>query len=89
MGSLKCQHGIMAEVSHQINSPLAAIRNALFLAVSRTKDPEIRHYLELADEEVSSIANRMRELRSQLEEVSEREWDSDSGYQPRIMRKAA
>ena len=67
MGSLQHQHHLMAEVSHQINSPLAAIRNALFLATCRTEDPVIKEYLEIADEEVSSIASRIRELRACLE----------------------
>jgi signal transduction histidine kinase len=67
MGSLQYQHRLMAEVSHQINSPLAAIRNALFLAATHTNDPQIKEYLEIADEEVSSIASRIRDLRAALE----------------------
>ncbi len=46
----------IAELNHQINSPLAAIRNALYLAACRSSDPEVHRYLRLADEEVSSIA---------------------------------
>jgi signal transduction histidine kinase len=89
MGSLKHQHGLIAEVSHQINSPLAAIRNALFLASSKIQDPEVRHYLELADEEVTSIANRIRDLRAQVEQLPE--WDNRPVFPtpPQILRKAA
>jgi signal transduction histidine kinase len=46
---------LIAELSHQINSPLAAIRNALYLASSRSQDPQVLHYLNLADEEISAI----------------------------------
>ncbi len=47
----------IAELNHQINSPLAAIRNALYLIQSRCSDPEVRRYLRLADDEVGSIAS--------------------------------
>jgi len=57
----------MVEVSHQVNSPLAAIRNALYLAAQRTADPEIIQYLQIADDEISSIVNRIRELRTEIE----------------------
>lgn len=57
----------MVEVSHQVNSPLAAIRNALYLAARRTADPEIIQYLQMADDEVSSIVNRIRDLRAEVE----------------------
>ena len=57
----------MVEVSHQVNSPLAAIRNALYLAARRTADPEIIQYLQIADDEVSSIVNRIRDLRAEVE----------------------
>lgn len=67
MGPLKSQYRLIAEVSHQINSPLAAIRNALYLAISRTTDAEIRRYLTLADEEVTSIANRIKHIRDHIE----------------------
>jgi len=38
MGSANNQpHRLMIEVSHQVNSPLAAIRSALYLAAMRTE----------------------------------------------------
>lgn len=67
MGPLEHQSRLIAEVSHQINSPLAAIRNALYLAASRTDDVEIRRYLELADQEVSAIANRIKHLTKMID----------------------
>jgi two-component sensor histidine kinase len=68
MGPAKQQaHPLMVEVSHQVNSPLAAIRNAIYLAAQRTADPEIIQYLQIADDEVSSIVNRIRELRAEVE----------------------
>ncbi|MGC2696845.1 MAG: histidine kinase dimerization/phospho-acceptor domain-containing protein [Candidatus Angelobacter sp.] len=47
---------LIGELKHQINSPLAAIRNALYLATVQSGNPEIERYLKLADEEVSRIA---------------------------------
>jgi len=54
MGSSKKE--MICELKHQINSPLAAIRNALYLTAVRVRDPEVARYLKLADEEVSRIA---------------------------------
>lgn len=47
---------LIRELKHQINSPLAAIRNALYLTAARVGDPEIERYLKLADEEATRIA---------------------------------
>lgn len=58
---------LIRELKHQINSPLAAIRNALYLAAVRTDDLEIERYLKLADDEVSRIATVLREA-DQLDE---------------------
>ena len=58
---------LIRELKHQINSPLAAIRNALYLAAVRAGDPEIERYLKLADDEVSRIAAVLREA-DQLDE---------------------
>lgn len=56
---------LAADLNHQINSPLAAIRNALYLAACRTSDPEIRRYLRLADDEVAAIAAILRDARAE------------------------
>lgn len=47
---------LIGELKHAINNPLAAIRNALYLAAIQTSDPEMERYLRLADVEVSRIA---------------------------------
>jgi nitrogen-specific signal transduction histidine kinase len=51
---------LIQELKHQIHSPLAAIRNALYLAAVRTSDPEIQNYLALADAEASRIAAALK-----------------------------
>ena len=50
------KEGLIQELKHEIHSPLAALRNALYLAVVRTDDPETLRYLALADAEASRIA---------------------------------
>jgi nitrogen-specific signal transduction histidine kinase len=47
-------------LKHEINSPLAAIRNALYLVAVRTHDPELERYLRLADAEVSRISQSLK-----------------------------
>jgi nitrogen-specific signal transduction histidine kinase len=47
---------LIGKLKHEINSPLAAIRNALYLVAVRTDDPETERYLRLADAEVSRIS---------------------------------
>ncbi len=54
---------VAAELNHQIKSPLAAIRNALYLAASRSHDPEILRYLTLAEHEAVAIAAILDEAR--------------------------
>ena len=51
---------LVRELNHEIHSPLAAIRNALYLAAVRSSDPAILRYLELADTEISRIAGVLR-----------------------------
>lgn len=53
-------HELIQELKHEIHSPLAAIRNALYLASCRTNDPDVLSYLSLADAEVSRIAAVLR-----------------------------
>jgi hypothetical protein len=52
---------LVAKLSHQINSPLAAIRNALFLAGAHSGSNTIASYLKLADQQVSRIAGILRQ----------------------------
>ena len=79
----------MVEVSHQVNSPLAAIRNALYLAAQRTADPEIIQYLQIADDEISSIVNRIRELRTEIEGWAGVESGAGAPPAVRCIRKGA
>jgi nitrogen-specific signal transduction histidine kinase len=51
---------LVQELNHEIHSPLAAIRNALYLAAIRSSDPATLRYLELADAEISRIAKVLR-----------------------------
>ncbi|HEX4605101.1 MAG TPA: histidine kinase dimerization/phospho-acceptor domain-containing protein [Candidatus Angelobacter sp.] len=51
---------LIGELKHEINSPLAAIRNALYLAAVRTGDAEIQRYLRLADDEASRISQILK-----------------------------
>ncbi|HKR96293.1 MAG TPA: hypothetical protein VJW55_13055, partial [Candidatus Angelobacter sp.] len=50
------KEGLIQELKHEIYSPLAAIRNALYLAGVRTENPETLRYLALAEAEISRIA---------------------------------
>ena len=55
---------LVAELSHQINGPLAAIRNALYLVSCHSNDPEVHRYLEIADEEAARIAAILKTLQA-------------------------
>jgi signal transduction histidine kinase len=55
---------VVAELNHEINSSLAAIRNAIYLASLNSNNPEVQHYLQIADEEVASIARALRGARA-------------------------
>jgi signal transduction histidine kinase len=66
------QH-LIAELSHQINSPLAAIRNAVYLAARQTDDPALLRYLRIADEEITAIAAILRATRVVIEQMNEPE----------------
>ena len=61
------KEGLIQELKHEIHSPLAAIRNALYLAGVRLNDPEALRYLELAETEVRRIAAVLKNA-DQIEE---------------------
>jgi signal transduction histidine kinase len=61
---------VIQELRHEIHSPLAAIRNALYLAAARSTDSETLHYLELADAEISRIAAVLKNA-NQIDENKE------------------
>lgn len=89
MGPLKQQHRLIAEVHHQINSPLAAIRNALYLAAQRSHDPEVLRYLAIADQEVASIATRITRLRRDVEQGFGPDNPTNAPHMVQSMGKAA
>ena len=51
---------LIQELQHEIYSPLAAIRNALYLAAIKTTDPETLLYLQLAEAEAVRIAAALK-----------------------------
>jgi signal transduction histidine kinase len=70
MCTLGDKEELIAELCHQINSPLAAMRNAVYLAASRVHDPAVLHYLALADDEITAVAGILRETRALIEDVA-------------------
>jgi PAS domain S-box-containing protein len=53
---------LAATIAHEINNPLAAVMNTVFLARSEAEIPEsARQYLEIADEELSRISHITRQ----------------------------
>jgi signal transduction histidine kinase len=71
MGVVNDKQYLIAELSHQINSPLAAIRNALYLASCQTDDPQLLRYLNLADGEITAITAILRATRAVIEEITD------------------
>jgi two-component sensor histidine kinase len=61
------KEGLIQELKHQIHSPLAAIRNALYLTAIRIDDPEALRYLALAEAEIIRIAAVLKNA-DQIEE---------------------
>lgn len=63
---------LLAELSHEINNPLAAIRNALYLIACRSgkMDAQVYEYLQIADEEAVAIATALRHARLRALESS-------------------
>jgi PAS domain S-box-containing protein len=52
---------LASSIAHEINNPLAAVTNLIYLAQQSAKDPEAKHYLASAEVElrrVSAIANQ-------------------------------
>ncbi|MFB3916969.1 MAG: hypothetical protein ACE14M_09570 [Terriglobales bacterium] len=58
---------LFVEITQEINSPLAVIRNAIYLAGCRTDDLEVRRYLNIANEEIAVITQVLRVARAQGE----------------------
>ena len=50
------KEGLIQELKREIHSPLAAIRNALYLTAIRIDDSQALRYLALAEAEIARIA---------------------------------
>jgi len=50
------QDDVMNELRHEIHSPLAALRNALYLIAVRCDDFQVLEYVRLAEVEAKEIA---------------------------------
>lgn len=47
---------LASSIAHEINNPLEAVVNLVFLAKNGTKDPEVQQYLEDAEHELARVA---------------------------------
>lgn len=47
---------LAASMAHEINNPLEAVTNLLYLARARSNDPEVQEWLEQADQELRRVA---------------------------------
>ena len=60
-----------ATVAHEINNPLAAVVNSLFLArISAATPPEVLQYLDTADEELKRVSHMVRQALGFYREAS-------------------
>jgi signal transduction histidine kinase len=57
-------------IAHEINNPLAAITNLLFLLKNEVKEPNARSYVEAAEEELSRVSRIARQILSFNRETS-------------------
>ncbi len=63
---------LAASIAHEINNPLAAVMNVLFLAQLQATNPEVRKYLELADSELKRVAHIARRTLGFFKDGSEK-----------------
>jgi PAS domain S-box-containing protein len=47
---------LAASISHEINNPLEAVTNLLYLLEQATKDQKVRHFVDMAQEELSRVS---------------------------------
>ncbi len=60
-----------AGIAHEINNPLAAVMNALYLARTAEETPEpVRQYLDIADEELKRVSHITRQALGFYRETS-------------------
>ena len=72
---------LVTELNHKINSPLAAIRYAMYLAGKRSSDPVLLRYLRVAEDEVQSIADILRQARQLAQQAGGRKIRNQSADQ--------
>ena len=48
---------LAASIAHEINNPLEAITNLIFIAREKCGDPEVETYLKMADQELQRVAH--------------------------------
>lgn len=54
------RNDVVNELRHEIHSPLAALRNALYLITLRCDDFQILEYVKLAEVEAEEIATALK-----------------------------
>src|SRR5690349_14566445 len=50
-----------ATISHEINNPLSAVANLLYLGETKSNDPDARRYLAMAQDELRRVSEIVRE----------------------------
>lgn len=63
---------LAASMAHEINNPLEAVMNLVFLAQSETKDESVRQYLSIADRELRRVSYIARRALAFFKEGGER-----------------
>ncbi len=88
MCTLDDKEKLIAELCHQINSPLAAMRNAVYLASSRVHDAAVLHYLALANDEITAVAVILRETRNVIESMAAQTAACEEANCPLVVKAA-
>ena len=61
-GKLVVAGRMAAAIAHEINNPLAAVMNTVYLAKTNSRDPVlVRKYLEIAEEELNNVSHITRQ----------------------------
>ena len=63
---------LAASIAHEINNPLAAVMNVLYLAQTQATKPEVRKYLQMADGELKRVAHIARRTLGFFKDGSEK-----------------